>query len=290
MTAATPAIGQRTRLRRAIAFTRFELADSLRSRWLGSSLALYALVFVIFVALGLRESSILGFTGISRVVLNVTNGVLVAVPLLVLLATCQVVVRARRNGLLEMTLAQPVRRSEWFVGVLASRAAVLIGPLVVMCLGAALIGAASGGEQGLAAITARCLAVSTALAWAFLGIGLFISAVAKTAERAVVFALVVWVSATALHDFALIGLLLNVRLPPRAVFALAALNPSEAARIGILTGVDAELSVLGPVGFWIANALGATKALLVAVAWPLTLGTLGVVAAARNVRRGDAIG
>lgn len=278
------------RTQRALAFTRFELADSLRSKWLGSSLALYAALFVVFVALGLRESSILGFTGISRVVLNVTNGVLVAVPLLVLLATCQIVVRARRNGLLEMTLAQPTRREEWFFGVLASRAAVLLGPLFLMFLGAAAVGAFTGAEAGLAAMTARCLAVSTALAWAFLGIGLFVSTVAKTAERAIVLALLVWVTATALHDFALVGLLLNVRIPPRVVFLLAALNPSEAARIGILTGVDAELSVLGPVGFWIANSLGATKALLVAVAWPAILGTAGVLLAARNVRRGDAIG
>lgn len=281
---------QLPRAQRAFAFTRFELADSLRSRWLGSSLALYAILFVVFVALGLRESSILGFTGISRVVLNVTNGVLVAVPLLVLLATCQIVVRARRNGLLELALAQPTRRDEWFFGVLASRAAVLIGPLVLMFVGAAVVGAFAGGEAGLAAMTARCLAISTSLAWAFLGIGLFVSTVAKTAERAIVYALVVWVTATALHDFALVGLLLNVRLPPRVVFALAALNPSEAARIGILTGVDAELSVLGPVGFWIANTLGATKALVLAVVWPALIGTAGVWLAARNVRKGDAIG
>jgi hypothetical protein len=48
--------------------------------------------------------------------------------------------------------------------------------------------------------------------------------------------------------------------------------------------------VLGPVGFYIANTLGATKALLVAVVWPFALGTIGVLAAARRVCRADAIG
>src|SRR5262245_63645072 len=121
-------------MKKILAFARFELADSMRSKWLVSALALYAAIFAVFVALGLRESSILGFTGISRVVLNVTNGVLVAVPLLVLLATCQVIVRARTTGMLEMMLAQPAKRSEWFASVLLSRAAVLLGPLVVMFL------------------------------------------------------------------------------------------------------------------------------------------------------------
>jgi ABC-2 type transport system permease protein len=276
-------------MNRVLAFTRFELAESLRSKWLSSALVLYAAIFAVFVALGLRESSILGFTGISRVVLNVTNGVLVAVPLLVLLATCQVVVRARTSGLLEMTLTQPVRRIEWFASVLLSRAAILIGPLVVMFVGAALFGTFSGGEEGLVATSMRCLAISTSLAWSFLGIGLFISSIARTAERAVVYALIVWVVAAALHDFALVGLMLNVRIPARIVFLLAALNPSEAARIGILSSVDPELSVLGPVGFYIANTLGATKALIVAIAWPFVLGTFATLAAFVAVRRRDAI-
>jgi ABC-2 type transport system permease protein len=273
-------------MKHVLAFTRFELAESLRSKWLTSALALYAAMFAIFFTLGLRESSILGFTGISRVVLNVTNGVIVAVPLLVLLATCQVVVRARTSGLLEMVLTQPVRRSEWFASILLSRALVLIGPLV-MLFGIALL---AGDEEGLLATGARCLAVSVSLAWSFLGIGLFISALARTPERAVVYALLVWVGATALHDFALVGLMLKVRIPPRIVFLLAALDPSEAARVGILSSVDPELSVLGPVGFYVANVLGASKALLVAIAWPFVLGTLAALASLRRVCRGDAIG
>ncbi|MGZ3419203.1 MAG: ABC transporter permease [Polyangiales bacterium] len=273
-------------MNRVLAFTRFELAESLRSKWLSSALVLYAAIFALFVALGLRESSILGFTGISRVVLNVTNGVLVAVPLLVLLATCQVVVRARTSGLLEMTLTQPVRRTEWFASVVLSRAAVLIGPLVLMFAVAPLF----GDEEGLLRTSMRCLAISTTLAWSFLGVGLLISSVARTVERAIVYALIVWVVATALHDFALVGLLLHVRVPPRVVFLLAALNPSEAARIGILSSVDPELSVLGPVGFYIANTLGPAKAFAVAVAWPFVLGTLGLLGALRMVCKRDAIG
>ncbi|MBI2394153.1 MAG: ABC transporter permease [Deltaproteobacteria bacterium] len=277
-------------MRNALAFTRFELADSLRSKWLGSTIVLYALVFVAFVAFGLRESSVLGFTGLSRVVLNVTNGVLVAVPLLVLLATSQVVVRARRSGLLELALVQPTARGSWFFGVLASRAAILIGPLVLVFVVASILGGFGAGEEGLGRIVARCLSISVALAWCYLGTGLLISAVAKTPERAVVYALGLWVFVTALHDFLLIGVLLNTRLPPRVVFLLAALNPSEAARVGILSSVDPELSVLGPVGFWLANSLGATKALLIAIAWPALIGCVALALASRNVSRADAIG
>jgi ABC-2 type transport system permease protein len=134
---------------------------------------------------------------------------------------------------------------------------------------------------------ARCLAVALALTFAFLGIGFFLSSVSRTAERATVFALVVWLFVSAFHDFALIGLLLQTRIPPRIVFFLAAANPVESARIAVLSAVDPELSVLGPVGFWIANSLGPRGTLALGVLWPTALGALGLVATARRIHRAD---
>src|SRR5207344_1082803 len=99
-----------------------------------------------------------------------------------------------------------------------------------------------------------------------------ISSMARSAERAMVWALVVFVVTAALHDVLLITALLRTSLPPQVVFAISALNPSEAARVGILASVDPELSVLGPVGFWLANSLGPSLALAIAIAYPLALG------------------
>lgn len=98
-------------------------------------------------------------------------------------------------------------------------------------------------------VVLRSLAVTAALAWAFLGVGLWISAAARTPERATILALVAWLGASALDDFALVGALLRFKLAPEIVFALAALNPAESTRIAILSGVDPDLSVLGPMAF-----------------------------------------
>ena len=73
------------------------------------------------------------------------------------------------------------------------------------------------------------------------------------------------------------------------VFALAALNPSEAARVGILASVDPELSVLGPVGFWLANSLGSHVALALAVFYPLALGLFSAWRAMRRTELMDLI-
>lgn len=272
-------------------FLRLEMAEALRSRWLVLVGVVYALVFGAFVWLGLRESSVLGFTGVSRVVLNVSNAVVIAVPLVALVSTGQIVVRARGAGFFELMLAQPARRTDWLAAAILSRLAVVVGPLVVLLL-AALIASAATGQQDapVAPMALRSLAISTSLAWAFLGIGFWVSATARTAERATVLSLLVWLASVALHDFALIGLLLEVRVSPPVVFALAAINPVEAARIAILTVVDPELSVLGPVGFWLANTLGPSLVLFAGIAWPAFVGSVALLGARRRLLRADLVG
>lgn len=271
-------------MRRAAAFFRLEIADALRSRWLAFTGAVYVVVFGTFVWLGLRESTVLGFTGLSRVVLNVSNAVVLVLPLVALVATSQTIVKARTTGFFELFLAQPCKRGEWFAAVLASRVTVVAGPLVVLL---ALTLVAGSGEPALAPLVARSSAVALSLVWAFVGVGLLVSASARTPERAIVYALVAWLGASALHDFALMGLLLKTRVPPQAVFALAVMNPVEAARLAILSGIDPDLSVLGPVGFWLSNTLGPRWTLFLGVAWPGVVGSVCAWAASRRLRTMD---
>ncbi len=271
------------------AFFRLELSDALRSRWVTFTAAVYLAVFGAFVWLGLRESSVLGFTGLSRVVLNVSNAVVMVLPLVALVATAQAVVRSRSSGFFELFLTQPCRRSDWFVAVLASRLAIIVGPLALL-FAATLAAGPLLDEPVLAPLVVRSLLVTIALVWAFVGVGLFISASVRTAERATVYALLTWLVTTALHDFGLIALLLRFKLVPGAVFALAALNPAEAGRLAMLSGIDPELSVLGPVGFWLANTLGPRLTLCVGIGWPVLVGALAAWAAARKLERSDLIG
>jgi ABC-2 type transport system permease protein len=271
------------------AFLRLELADALRSRWVAFASVLYVGLAAAFVWLGLRESTVLGFTGLSRVLLNLANAVLIVFPLVVLVGTHAAVVRARTSGFCELMLTQPVKRSTWFFALLTSRLLVLVGPLVVLLVACFVAAAFVEPEPGLAFIGFKSVSVCAALVFAFVGLGLLISTWAKTAERALVWALVLFVMSAALHDVLLITVLLRSPLPPQVVFFLSALNPSEAARVGILASVDPELSVLGPVGFWLANTLGANKALALAIGWPAVLGTLATWAALRRTRNMDLI-
>ncbi len=266
-----------------------ELVDALRSRWMAFVALVYVVVFGSFVAIGLGESSMLGFTGLSRVVLNLSSAVILVLPLLSLVATATVVPRARVTGLFDVLLVQPVPRKAWMIGLFGSRLVVLLAPLVLVLGAIVFVGVRSGEAHALVLEALRTVAIATALVVAYAGVGLALGTVAATPDQAEVYALVVWVLGAAVPDLALLGILLRWQLPPAWVFALAAANPMEAARIGILSGIDPDLSLLGPVGFWIANDLGAARAFLFGALWPLGLGVVCAVVATRRFERADLV-
>jgi len=121
------------------------------------------------------------------------------------------------------------------------------------------------------------------------GLGLLVTTTVQNQAKAVMVVLLLWLASAALLDFALVGSMLEWRLPARLVFALAAVNPVEAARLALLTAVDPELSVLGPVGFYLANRLGSSALFALGIVWPLFVGLASFAFAARWFRRGDVV-
>jgi ABC-type transport system involved in multi-copper enzyme maturation permease subunit len=99
-----------------VAAARLDLGEALRSRWLSVYLILYALLGAAFLWVGLRESSVLGFTGSGRVLFSLAHALVLILPLLALLATGQAVNRSREDGSLELFLAQPIERSAYRPG------------------------------------------------------------------------------------------------------------------------------------------------------------------------------
>ena len=78
----------------ALAIARLDLAAIRRSRWILFCLATYAVLAVVLITASSRESTILGFTGSSRVLLSFCHALLLALPLIALTATAPVIQRA----------------------------------------------------------------------------------------------------------------------------------------------------------------------------------------------------
>lgn len=271
------------------AIFRLDLAETVRSRWALFCVGLYTALALVFVFVGLRESNLLGFTGMGRVLVGLTHALLLVLPLLALTASSQVVNRARDEGALELLFSHPIRRGAYFIGVTLSRYVVLTVPLVLLFVALAVLGTTVLGGTVSWSILLESVAVSAALLAAFLGVGLFVSTFVGSQARSATIALLVWILSVALLDFALIGVMLQWRLQPQGVFALALLNPVQAARMALLSAGDPELSVLGPVGFYVANRVGAAVLLVLGIAWPLLAGLATWLLAFVRFTRGDVV-
>lgn len=277
-----PARGIRLR-----ALVRLDLGEVRRSRWLVFSGALYVALASVFVLVGLRESRVMGFTGMERVLFSLGHTLVALLPLLALTASGLVVSRARTDGTLEFLFSHPLTRADYLGAVTLVRYGTLLAPLLVLFPGLALVGVALFGQSVPWAFLVRAIVVSAALLWSFTGIGFAISTSVREPERALVYVLLAWVLCVALLDFGLVGAMLQWDLPPRVVFVLAALNPVELARLALLSGTDPTLSTLGPVGYYLANSLGAFWLLVAGVLWPVLLGFAGWAIAARRFGTGD---
>jgi ABC-type transport system involved in multi-copper enzyme maturation permease subunit len=275
--------------RDVMAVARLYLAEVSRSRWLLFCGGLYAVLAGGFMLVGLRESSILGFTGMGRVLTSFCHALLLVLPLLALTGTGQVVIQARESGALEMLFSHPFTRAGYYLAVTLVRYLVLLLPLVGLMLALVLYAHFTLSEPLSWGFLSRTIAVSAALLWAFVGFGILISTAVRRQTRAQTYVLLTYAASIALLDFALVGAMLQWRLRPEGVFVLAALNPVEAARMALLSSADPELSVLGPVGFFLATRLGPARLFALGVLWPLLAGTLAWLAGFWRFRRDDLV-
>ena len=268
---------------------RLELAEVRRARWAQLCCGVYALLAAGFVLVGLRESTVLGFSGMGRVLLSFAHALVLLLPLLALAASGQAINRARDDGTLELLFTLPVRRAAYFLAVTFVRLAVLLLPLVVLISAVAAFAAFGFGQQIPWGFLARTVALSGALLVAFLGLGIAISTLVRNPAAAVLWTLLAWAAGVALLDFGLIGLMLQWRLNPQTVFLLAALNPVQAVRVALLAGITPELSILGPVGFFISTRLSPAALVGLGIGWPLFVGGAAWGWALSRFSRGDLV-
>ena len=272
-----------------IAVARLDFAELLRSRWLAFCVSVYALLAALFVLVAMRESTVLGFTGMGRVMLSFIHVLVLVLPLLALTGTTQALAHAREEGALELLLTQPISRRAYFAALTGVRYLVLLVPLVVLVLAMGAIGTFFFGEDVPWMFVGKTLAISAALLWAFVGIGLAVSTLVRNQAKAMMYGLLSWALGIALLDFALIGMMLAWRIDARVVFLLAALNPVESARIALLSTAEPDLGVLGPVGFFMTTRVGVSALLSIGIAWPAAVGCAAIAFATRRFCHDDLI-
>ncbi|RTZ75126.1 MAG: ABC transporter permease [Gammaproteobacteria bacterium] len=263
-----------------------DISESLRSRWF----LIYTLVFggvvvALFIS-GLTESRIMGFTGLSRLLVTYLQITMAILPLFVLITTVRSVAGDREAGIFEYMLSLPVSLASWFWGKLLGRFFVVFLPVVLAMFGAVAWGMIKGVEIPWNQVTLYTLFLIS-LAWCFLGIGMFISTLARSSDVATGAAFIVWLFLLLFFDLILLGALIREGLPPATIIGIALANPLQVFRTGAMLLFDPQLVMLGPAAYVILDNFGEKGYLAWTILYPLILGTLFAWLGYRLFRKGD---
>lgn len=250
---------------------RLEFSEALRSRWFHFYSVVVIGLMVLLIATGISESRVLGFTGLSRLLVTYIQIAMAVLPLFIVVSTARSMVGDREAGNLEYMLAFPVSLRVWYWGRFLARLVLVIAPV-----GAALaVGAAYGLVRGHAVPwgpIALYSGLTAALAACFLGIGFLISAMSRSTEVALGASLVVWLVLVAALDLLLLSLLIQNRVWPDMVIGIALANPLQSFRTASMILFDPQLILLGPSSYVILDAFGVAGYVAWAMLYPTVLG------------------
>ena len=237
-------------------------------------------------AYGLTESRILGFLGLSRLLVTYIQLCMAILPIFVLITTVRSLAGDREAGVFEYLLALPVPLGAWYWGKLAGRFLMVFTPVFLAMVGAVTWGSLSGAE-----IPWRLFAYYTgllmALSWCFLGIGILISSLARTVDVAQGAAFIVWLTLLLFLDLILLGVMIQQQVPAETAVGIALVNPMQVFRTGTMMLFDPQLVLLGPAAYVVLDTFGSTGFMLYALAYPTLLGTAMAWLGYLVFRRGD---
>jgi ABC-2 type transport system permease protein len=249
-----------------------DIVESVRARWFMLYSAVFGGLVVLLFAYGLAESRVMGFTGLSRLLLTYIQLTMAILPVFVLITTVRSVAGDREAGVFEYLLSLPISLAAWYWGKLLGRYLMVFLPVFLALLGAVAWGMLRQVEVPWS-LLAYYSALLMALAWCFLGIGMLISTIARSSDVAQGAAFVVWLTLLLFLDLILLGVMIQEHLPAESVVAIALANPMQVFRTASMLLFDPQLVLLGPAAYVILDAFGQAGYIVYALLYPLALGT-----------------
>lgn len=266
---------------------RKEVRDAVRSRWLVAFAGAFTLVALAFSSLGATGGDGIASQGFDRTTAGLINLSLLLVPMLSLMLGAGSIAGERERGTLASVLAQPVSPRELLIGK-------YLGLTVAIWMAIAFGFGATGLVLALIAPMsdighyALFVLLSAALASATLSLGMLISVLSDSRVKALGIAVLLWFVMVLAYDLGAIGIALAIAPSGRMLVLPVLANPVETTRILAVLSIEPDLQILGPLGAYLSNQLGAVAAAVLLwsalVAWCL----LPLALAVRIFRRQDA--
>ncbi len=250
-----------------------DLKESIRAKWfLVYSLVFGGLIALFFIA-GVTESQVMGFSGLSRLLLMYIQVTIVILPIFILITTVRSISGDRDSHVLEYMLSFPISLRQYYWGKIIGRFITVYLPVIFAMVVAVIYGVFKGADIPWD-IFFLYTGLLFALSSAFLGIAFFISSFVKSSEVALGIAFFVWIILLAFIDIALISLMMQQRMNEELIIFIALINPMEIFRVAAISLFDPELTVMGPVAFYILDSMSQAVFVLVSIVYPVLLGLI----------------
>ncbi|MBK8770549.1 MAG: ABC transporter permease subunit [Rhizobiales bacterium] len=260
---------------------RLEVQESLRARWFFLYAAVFFGLMLLLAFTGISESRVLGFTGLSRLLVTYIQITMAVLPLFILVTTARSLVGDREVGNLEYMLAFPMRLGHWYWGKFLGRLILIVVPVLAALAFAVVYGELRGHDVPWMQVSLYAGLVC-ALAACFLGLGFFLSSLARSTEVSLGSSLVIWLLLVALLDLLLLSILIRSQFDPAFIVGIALANPLQTFRTASMILFDPQLILLGPASYIILDRFGVPGYVVWALVYP---SVLGVVAAAAGFWR-----
>ena len=169
-----------------------DLKESIRAKWfLVYSLVFGGLIALFFIA-GVTESQVMGFSGLSRLLLMYIQITIVILPIFILITTVRSISGDRDNHILEYMLSFAISLKQYYWGKIVGRFITVYLPVLVAMIVAIVYGTIKGASIPWD-IFFLYTGLLFALSFAFLGIAFFISSFVKSSEVALGIAFFIWI-------------------------------------------------------------------------------------------------
>ena len=265
-----------------------DLKESIRAKWF----VVYSLIFggmiALFFIAGVTQSQVMGFSGLSRLLLMYIQVTIVILPIFILITTVRSISGDRDNHILEYMLSFPISLKQYYWGKILGRFITVFLPVFFAMFLAIIYGSIIGASVPWE-IFFLYSGLLFALSSAFLGIAFFISSFVKSSEVALGISFFIWIFLLAFIDIALISLMMQNRFEESMIIAIALINPMEIFRVAAISLFDPELTVMGPVAFHILDTFKQSTFVMFSILYPILLGLFFAILGYRIFSKKDLV-
>lgn len=275
-------------MKRLAAVIYSEMRESMRAKWF----YLYGLVFggaiILLFSFGITESQVLGFAGVDRLLIIYIQLCIVILPIFILISTVRAMVGDKETSVLEYFLSMPISLFSYYWGKFIGKLLVVLIPTLLAFFGALLWSLIKDLEISWP-IVSYYIALLFAIVICFLGIGMFISSMAKKVEWALGLAFLVWLTLLLFIDVIMIGLMLKHQINESIIIGITLLNPLQVFRVASIILFDPQGSILGPSSFVILDFFGRDNFLLISLGYPVLVGLVLATSGYYLFKKGDLV-